>query len=42
MTQFEHAVIGYGLLILTVIIFKKYLFFPEEYRYWEKWFDSLF
>ena len=42
MTQFEHTVIGYGLLVLTALVFKKSFVFPEEYQYWEDWFDKYF
>lgn len=40
MTQFEHHIVTYILVFLTAIIFRKYIFFPEEYEYWQEKIDN--
>lgn len=40
MTQFEHTFIATILSMFTAILLKEYLIFPEEYEYWENWFNK--
>lgn len=42
MTQFQHTFISTVLTMITAILFKDYLIFPEEYVYWDEYFKEKF
>lgn len=40
MTQFQHTLIAFVLFVITTMLIKHHLVFPQEYAYWEKkWHD---
>lgn len=39
MTQFDHIIIANMLALATIILFRRVLFFPEEYAYHQRFFD---